>query len=85
MYIRHFVCGLGVGMAAGLLFAPTRGARTRQLIARSADRSQAALRQKCAELSDAATEVIGRGAKAARVTAAGVAEAVGAGRQVLMG
>ncbi len=76
-----FTCGLAAGAAAGLLFAPKSGARTRAKIAASAKRGQILLKEQAAEMRDTVADTIERGKDVIKSTAEGMKTAVGAGRK----
>ena len=52
----YFIMGLGIGVAAGILFAPKAGEETRRLILDKAGDSTDYLRCRSTELRDQATE-----------------------------
>ena len=74
--IPYFFLGLGLGVAAGLLFAPQSGEETRNLLKNRADDGTDYLRRRGEELRDSATEAMGRGKEA-------VSDAVEKGRTVV--
>lgn len=57
----YFFLGLGLGVAAGLLFAPKSGPETRDLLRSKADEGKEYLRRRTAEVRDQANDVIERG------------------------
>ena len=57
----YFFLGLGVGVAAGLLFAPKSGPETREMLRSKADEGKEYLKKRSYEVRDQATEVIDRG------------------------
>ena len=59
--LSYFVLGLGVGVAAGLLFAPKSGAETRELILTKADESKDFLFRQGAKIRDTAGDVLKKG------------------------
>jgi gas vesicle protein len=54
----YFFLGLGLGVAAGLLFAPKTGEETRDLIRSKADEGKEYLKQRTTELKESANEAI---------------------------
>jgi gas vesicle protein len=57
----YFFLGLGLGVAAGLLFAPKSGPETRDLLRSKADEGKEYLKRRSAEVRDQANDVIERG------------------------
>lgn len=80
-----FFCGLGLGMTAGILFAPRAGSKTRGMILRTAKDGQATLKRKSDAALETAAETIDRGRAAAQKTANGIARAMEAGKRTLVG
>lgn len=70
-----FLSGLGIGVAAGLLFAPKSGAETRAAVKDSLNEGQNYIRQQTSDVKDAITGTIERGKQAARRTTEGVTQA----------
>jgi gas vesicle protein len=58
--LSYFFLGLGIGVAAGILFAPKSGEETRQLIRSKADESRDYLRKRSEEVKEAATDLVDR-------------------------
>ena len=77
----YFFLGLGLGVAVGLLFAPSSGAETRDLIRSKADDSKDYLRRRGTELRDSANDAIERGKTAVSRQRDHLAAAVDAGKQ----
>ena len=77
----YFFLGLGLGEAVGLLFAPSSGAETRDLIRSKADESKDYLRRRGTELRDTANEAIEKGKSAVSRQRDHLAAAVDAGKQ----
>jgi gas vesicle protein len=77
----YFFLGLGLGVAVGLLFAPSSGAETRDLIRSKADESKDYLRRRGSELRETANEAIEKGKTAVSRQRDHLAAAVDAGKQ----
>jgi len=77
----YFFLGLGLGVAVGLLFAPSSGAETRDMIRSKADESKDYLRRRSNELRDSASDVIEKGKTAVSRQRDHLAAAVDAGKQ----
>jgi gas vesicle protein len=59
--ITYFLCGLGVGVAVGMLFAPQSGAETRELIVTKADEGKEFLVRQGVKIRDTAGDVVKKG------------------------
>lgn len=57
----YFFLGLGLGVAAGLLFAPKSGPETRDLLRSKADEGKEYLKRRTNELSDQAADALEKG------------------------
>ena len=77
----YFFLGLGVGVAAGLLFAPKSGPETREMLRSKADEGKEYLKKRTYEVRDQATEVIDRGKSTVLRQRENLAAAVEAGKQ----
>ena len=77
----YFFLGLGVGVAAGLLFAPKSGPETREMLRSKADEGKEYLKKRTYEVRDQATEVIDRGKSTVLRQRENLASAVEAGKQ----
>jgi gas vesicle protein len=77
----YFFLGLGLGVAVGLLFAPSSGAETRDMIRAKADESKDYLRRRGNELRDTANDAIEKGKTAVSRQRDHLAAAVDAGKQ----
>jgi gas vesicle protein len=77
----YFFLGLGLGVAAGLLFAPKTGEETRDLIRSKADEGKEFLKQRTVELKDTANETLERGRSAVTRQRDNLTAAVEAGKQ----
>ncbi len=72
----YFLGGLGIGAAAGLLWAPKSGAETRADLRGSMEEGQTYFRQQSSAIND----TIQRGREAARRTTEGMKDALEQGR-----
>ncbi len=77
----YFFLGLGLGVAAGLLFAPKSGAETRDLLLTKADEGKEYLKKRTGELRESAEEVIEKGKTAVSRQRDNLSSAVEAGKQ----
>jgi len=77
----YFFLGLGLGVAAGLLFAPKTGSDTRELLRSKADEGKDYLKRRSSELRDQANDVIDRGRSAVNRQRDNLSAAVEAGKQ----
>ena len=79
--LSYFLLGLGVGVAAGIVFAPQSGQETRGLIRSKAQESGEALKRRTEELRDSATDLVDRGKSVVGRQKEQLAAAVDAGKQ----
>jgi gas vesicle protein len=79
--LPYFFLGLGVGLAAGLLFAPKSGEETRALLRGRAEEGRDYVKRKSGELRETATDFVERSKEAVLRQREQVAAAVEAGRQ----
>ena len=77
----YFFLGLGLGVAAGLLFAPKTGIETRDLLLSKADEGKEYLKRRSTELVDTATDAIEKGKSAVTRQRDHLNAAVEAGKQ----
>lgn len=77
----YFFLGLGLGVAAGLLFAPKSGPETRDLLISKANEGTEYLKRRTAEVRDQASDVIERGKSTVARQRDNLAAAVEAGKQ----
>ena len=77
----YFFLGLGLGVAAGLLFAPKSGPETRDLLRSKADEGKDYLKRRTNELGDQASDVIERGKSTVTRQRDNLVAAVEAGKQ----
>jgi gas vesicle protein len=77
----YFFLGLGLGVAAGLLFAPKSGPETRDLLLSKADEGKEFIKRRTAEVRDQATDAIERGKSTVTRQRDNLMAAVDAGKQ----
>ena len=79
--LSYFFLGLGIGVAAGILFAPQSGEETRDLLKARADEGKDYLRRRGTDLRLTAEEIVDRGKDAIARQRDQVAAAVDAGKK----
>jgi gas vesicle protein len=79
--ISYFFLGLGLGVAAGVLFAPQSGEETRRLLKDKAEEGVDILKRRGADLQETAAEAMERGKQSLQRRKEALAGAVEAGRQ----
>ena len=79
--LSYFFLGLGLGVAAGVLFAPKSGSETRDFLLSKANESADLAKRRAEEARDAATDAITRGKSTVRRHKDNLAAAVEAGKQ----
>jgi gas vesicle protein len=79
--LASFFLGIGVGVGIGLLFAPSSGEETRELLKEKADEGKEYLKRRSSELRDNASDIIERGKEAIGRQKDNLADAVEAGKQ----
>jgi gas vesicle protein len=77
----YFFLGLGLGVAAGLLFAPKSGSETRELLLTKADEGKEYLKRQSEQLRSTAGDAVERGKSALARQREQLSAAVEAGRQ----
>jgi gas vesicle protein len=77
----YFLLGLGMGVAAGLLFAPKSGPETREFLRSKADEGKEFVKRRGAEVRDQAAEAIDRGRSTVTRQRDNLMAAVEAGKQ----
>jgi gas vesicle protein len=77
----YFFLGLGLGVAAGLLFAPKSGPETRDLLRSKADEGKEYLKRRSTEVRDQAAEVLERSKSTVTKQRDNLVAAVEAGKQ----
>ncbi|MEO7651714.1 MAG: YtxH domain-containing protein [Bryobacteraceae bacterium] len=63
--MRHFLLGLGVGLAGGILLAPKTGYETREYLGQKTDEGLDYVKTRANELGDAASNLVAQGKTAA--------------------
>ena len=79
--ISYFFLGLGLGVAAGLLFAPQSGEETRVMLKNKADEGRDLLKQRSEALRDQANETLQRGKETVSRHRENLTSAMDAGKQ----
>ncbi len=77
----YFLLGVGIGVAAGLLFAPKSGPETRDLLRSKADEGKEYLKRRTMEARDQASDAIERGKSTVSRQRDNLVAAVEAGKQ----
>ena len=77
----YFFLGLGLGVAAGLLFAPKSGPETRDLLRSKADEGKEYLKRRSTEVRDQAADALERGKSTVSRQRDNLVAAVEAGKQ----
>ena len=79
--LSYFFLGLGLGVAAGVLFAPKSGVETRDFLRSKADEGTDYVKRRAEDLRDSATDAIDRSKEGIRRHKENLSAAVDAGRQ----
>jgi len=79
--LSYFFLGLGVGIAAGVLFAPKSGEETREILRTKASESADLLKRRSEELRETASEYVDKGRTVLTRQKEQLANAVEAGKQ----
>jgi gas vesicle protein len=79
--LSYFFLGLGLGVAAGVLFAPKSGEETREFLRSKADESTDYVKRRAEDLRDTATDAIDRSKDQIRRHKENLSAAVDAGKQ----
>jgi gas vesicle protein len=77
----YFFLGLGIGVAAGLLFAPKSGPETRQLLKSKAGESGEFLKKRSVDIKESANDLLERSRSAITKQKEHISQAVEAGKQ----
>src|SRR5580692_10990124 len=79
--LSYFFLGLGLGVVAGVLFAPKSGAETRDFLSSKANETADLAKRRAEEMREAAIETYERGVSSVQRQKENLAAAVEAGRQ----
>ena|SRR5438105_1625217 len=79
--LSYFFLGLGLGVAAGVLFAPKSGAETREFLRTKADEGTDYVKRRADDLRESAADAIDRSKDTVRRHKDNLAAAVDAGKQ----
>jgi gas vesicle protein len=79
--LSYFCLGLGIGVAAGILFAPKAGEETRGYLKSKADEGRDYLRKRTDDIKDATNDIISRGKQAVEQQRDQLAQAIEAGKK----
>ena len=79
--LSFFFLGLGLGVAAGILFAPKSGQETREIIKSKAGESSEYIRRQSEQIRDSAGDLIDKGRGVLNRQKDNLNEAVEAGKQ----
>jgi gas vesicle protein len=79
--LSYFFLGLGLGVAAGVLFAPKSGIETREFLLSKANEGADLAKRRAEEAREAAAETITRGKSTVQRHKENLAAAVDAGKQ----
>jgi len=77
----YFLLGLGMGVAAGLLFAPKSGPETREFLRSKADEGKEYVKRRSAEVGDQVQDAVERGKSTVTRQRDNLMAAVEAGKQ----
>ena len=78
--LPYFLLGLGIGVAAGVLFAPKSGAETREYLRTKATDSADYVKRRSLDIRDTATQAIERGKESLQRQRESLTAAVEAGK-----
>ena len=78
--LSYFFLGLGIGVAAGILFAPKSGEETRDFLRQKADESGDFLKRRSEDLRESATEYVEKGRTVLSQQRDNISAAVDAGK-----
>jgi len=78
--LPYFFLGLGLGVAAGVLFAPKSGKETREYLRDRAEEGADAVKRRTGELRDQAGDLVDRGKQQLQRQKENLSAAVEAGR-----
>lgn len=78
--LSYFFLGLGIGVAAGILFAPKSGEETREILRSKASESKDYLKRRTEDVRDVASDYVERGRSAVSRQRDNLSAAVEAGK-----
>ena len=79
--LSYFFLGLGLGVVAGVLFAPKSGEETREFLASKANEGAELAKRRAAEMRETAVDTYERGVSSVQRQKENLSAAVEAGRQ----
>jgi gas vesicle protein len=79
--LSYFFLGLGLGVAAGVLFAPKSGAETREFLRSKAEEGGDYVKQQAGNLKESAADALDRSKQTIQKHKDNLASAVEAGKQ----
>jgi len=79
--LSYFFLGLGLGVAAGVLFAPKAGTETREFLRSKAEEGADYVKRRGTELRDSASDLVDRGKETLQRHRDSLSQAVEAGKQ----
>ena len=79
--LSYFFLGLGLGVAAGVLFAPKAGTETREFLRSKAGEGADYVKRRGTELRDSASDLVDRGKETLQRHRDSLSQAVEAGKQ----
>jgi gas vesicle protein len=79
--LSYFFLGLGLGVAAGVLFAPRAGSETREYIRGKAEEGADYIKRRGEEIRDSATDLYERGRQQVQRQRENLSAAMEAGKQ----
>jgi gas vesicle protein len=79
--LSYFFLGLGLGVAVGVLFAPSSGAETREYLRSKAEEGTDYVKRRADDLRESAADAIDRSKEGIRRHKENLSAAVDAGRQ----
>jgi gas vesicle protein len=79
--LSYFFLGLGLGVAAGVLFAPKSGAETRDYLRDRAEEGTDYVKRRATEVRNSAADAVDRSKESIRRQKENLSAAVDAGRQ----
>ncbi len=76
----NFLCGLGAGLALGILYAPQRGEDLRRMVATKTKQGAEEIKGQASDLWDTASDLVGKGRAELARKQGDVKQAVQAGK-----